>query len=473
MSSLALDRSMAAASSGAGRRFVVRLVLASILIPISFEIGAVRLTPALIVLMLLFPVLVGRLAAGTGGRIKLVDILFFLFIAWATLAIYVNNPSRVVTYIGQQALVVLGGYLVGRTMILNREDFASFVRFATWTVIVSLPFVIYESITDITPILRFVTEYTSFDTFTENTYEPRMGLYRAQWVFTHPIHYGLFCALIFMLALVALRTRVGAFRRWAAGLGVAIACFFSVSSGPVLSLFLQGGLLATYQTSARLFSLPWRAILAGSTVLYVILELASTKSAFVAVSGRLAFNSSTAFYRTLIWRYGTEQVRRTPIFGNGFNYWPRPNWMTSSVDNYWLAMAMSYGLPALVFFALALFIALIAVNRRDFRNDADLDAMRLAWTISLVGFAMIASTVALWNEILIFLLILFGAGQWMITTTPGDAAEAGTEAGDRMSRYTRFPATATPSYRRAELREARRNSGRAPTTAVSQRARNN
>ena len=49
------------------------------------------------------------------------------------------------------------------------------------------------------------------------------------------------------------------------------------------------------------------------------------------------------------------EVGRHPVFGIGLNDWTRPWWRAkmASFDNFWLLQAMRFGLPTLIFLALA------------------------------------------------------------------------------------------------------------------------
>ena len=435
------------AQAGAGmspgtRRMLVRIIIVALLVPLSFELAGFRVTPSLLTMICLFPVLVQRFFSKAVPW-RFPDLMFVLFIFWQALTIFLNNPERFVAWTGQQALLMLAGYFAGRLLVVDREDFISLIRFLAFAAMFSVPFALYEALTDDPIVLRFISDYTPFQSFKPIEYPPRMGLYRAQFVFTHPIHYGLMSALVLVPFYVGMKGQMSSgARTLGAGL-IGVACFLSVSSGAVLSVMLQL-VIFIWHRIAGFFGSAWKVLLISGALIYTVLELASNKSALVAISSRLAFNSGTTYYRTLIWEYGSQQVMRTPIFGNGYNYWPRPVWMlTSSVDNYWLLMAMVHGLPALIFFAGSIFYAFFAVNRNTGQGDEETDRLRLAWTLSLIGFCMSASTVAIWGEIQLLFMLLFGAGFWMIGAlpkAPSEADEAETEAdqGRPRLRYTRF-----------------------------------
>ncbi|SDF16753.1 O-antigen ligase family protein [Limimaricola pyoseonensis] len=445
--------SAAPAAGSAGRRACARLVLVSLVVPVAFEIAGFRLTPSLLVLIALYPMLLMRVLSGR-LRLGLVDLLFVLYVGWLSLSMLVNTPGRFVAYTGQQGLAILGGYMAGRVLVRDRADFAALLRFLFWIVALSLPFALIEALADRPLIIELVRDHTPFSTFVENDYEPRLGLYRAQWVFAHPIHYGVFAMLAFAPVVVGLG--LAPVLRGLAAVLIGAACLLSVSSGPLLALMFQGPLFLWHRLAARRSARPWREIGLSLGGLYLLLDLLSTKNALVAISTRLALDSSTASYREQIWRYGSAQVARTPWLGVGDNYWARPHWMVSaSIDNFWLLLAIVHGLPALVFFGTALGLSLVRINRRELGPDPALQALRLGWTLAMLGCVLVAGTVALWGEILIFVMLMLGAGQWMLNAQPdqGAATPATPNAAPQPDRagpvFTRFPAAAPPAPRPA------------------------
>ena len=384
-------------------RVTLGLLILAVLTPAHATIGGGRLTPYLVLAALVLPFLILRWIA-SGPVLRAPDFLVLALLLWQGLTIARLHPDRVIEFAGQQTLFTLGAYAAGRVLVRSPEDFDALLKLLLTSALISLPFAAYEAVMDVPLILRLLAG-SPFATFAENDYAARLGLYRAQWVFAHPIHYGLFCAFLLSPVLFGL----GWLRpiRWAAAAALSLGCLLSVSSGAVLSVALQIGLALSHRAAAMVGP-PWRIVLSAMTLFYLTVELLSTRSAFTALSTRLALDSHTAEFRTLIWRFGTEQVARTPILGNGYRDWDRPIWMTDSVDNHWLQQAMQHGLPATVLLVAALAAALWQVNR-----GTAPEGMRFGWTLFVAGFAFSASTVAIWGEIQVVFMLLFGAGLWM------------------------------------------------------------
>jgi hypothetical protein len=150
------------------------------------------------------------------------------------------------------------------------------------------------------------------------------------------------------------------------------------------------------------------ATLAGFAL--VALELLSNRGAFKFLAAGLAFNSGSSYNRVLIFQYGGAEVLRHPVFGIGFGDWERPGWMGSSVDNFWLLIALRHGLPSLTLFAFAIYAVLSSLGRL---KTEELDRHRKGLIISLFGFIIGGATVDYWGTIYSYFMFLLGSGLWM------------------------------------------------------------
>src|SRR5690606_26065514 len=104
----------------------------------------------------------------------------------------------------------------------------------------------------------------------------------------------------------------------------------------------------------------WTLIFLGIAALVVFLEIASNRGAVKVLVNLATIDPLTGYYRILIWTFGSEVVAANPVFGIGWHDWARPGWMVSStVDAFWLLMAMMFGLPAVAMLA----YAAIAISR--------------------------------------------------------------------------------------------------------------
>jgi O-antigen ligase len=164
----------------------------------------------------------------------------------------------------------------------------------------------------------------------------------------------------------------------------------------------------------------------------------------------LTLNAQTAWWRVYIWNFGTQNVIDNPVLGLGLNDWVRPEWLTASVDNFWLLIAMRHGLPAILLLVLGLVLHLWRIIRVRDISESD-NKVRIAYLIGFVSLCFVLSTVHAWGAPSVLVMFYFGMGAYLYT----GGARATNEAGmvgppelagpDRQLRYSRFsPRSRTP-----------------------------
>jgi O-antigen ligase len=419
------------------------ITLLALLVPAYFSIGPLALTPSKVLFLITTPILTINLLRGRYGGFIWVDGLIIAHLVWMTLAMMANHPlSRAIEYMGSNTLIIFGGYLTGRATIRSRDDFVGLIRFLALVVVFSLPFAIYESWTSRTTIPRWLAELPGITSHSDVQHPPRLGLYRTQFVFAHPIHYGLFCALCFSQVYVGLAGIWGRFRRLIVSAIIMLCCVFSGSSGPILALAVAIGLVL-WSVTMNWTGMRWKILAWLSIIGYAIIEAASTRFAIYAIVERLSLDPQTAFFRRLQFEFGVAQIKRTPILGVGFNRYPLPFWFnTTSIDNFWLQLAVQFGMPTFLLCAAAFIVAMVSVGRNDFSARPDLLPLRLGWMFSAVAIVLTLATVALWGEMDSIIFLFLGSGIWMsqmVTPVAGISADEPTESPAQAGpRYTRF-----------------------------------
>lgn len=432
---------------GAGRAaqrmpFFAIVAFVSLLIPASFTLGSLLMTPSRLLFVLAIPVLLIKLLNRQYGRVSYIDWLILFHMFWFTLSVFVNASANVaITYVGMNITVLLGGYLAGRASIRDLDQFLGFVRFFGLIVALALPFALYETTTgrlSLAPLFDAIPGVTSIR---DVNYPRRMGLDRVQLVFVHPIHYGFFCSLSVGLFLVSMKGIVGNFRLWAQTAILALMCFLSLSSGPFLSMIIQI-LLILWAYVMRNLKRPWMTLVWLCFGLYAVLEVASNGPALYYIISKVAFNSATANVRRILLDYGIDQVIATPIFGIFKRPWNLPPWMTGSLDNYWLGLAVAYGFPTFASLFFANLLAVVAIARRNFPKGTMLDRARIAWMTTMVSAMLTLGTVFIWSEMASIMFFFFGAGLWMldaeVATEAAIPSEPEREAGRGGPVYSRF-----------------------------------
>ena len=248
-------------------------------------------------------------------------------------------------------------------------------------------------------------------------YEPRLGLFRAQVTFPHPILYGVYCSTAFALAwYTPLARGAGRFVRYFWCTIVFLATFFSVSSGAILSVMLQLMLMGWDWVTKKL-KRRWLILFLIIAFCYVVIDLLSNRTPVTIFISLATFSAHNAWYRIIIWDYGSAEVLRNPLFGIGLREWIRPSWMQStSVDNFWLLTAMRYGFPGVILLGSSFFLILKRVASMDFSNRPSMLACQKAYLMTLIGLFLSICTVHIWTSTFVHVMFLIGAGVWLFTS---------------------------------------------------------
>lgn len=404
------------------------LYLIAVMLPVGFQLGPLYLTLLRILLLVMIIPLTAQLFAGKFGRVIWTDTLFFLYIAWTTIALAHNNPEMVVNNTGAAAIEFLGGYVVARATIRSRSDFVALCRWLAVLIALTIPLAIYESLTDNPVIIRTLRSIPGIRTVGDVQYERRMGLYRAQVFLAHPIHYGLFASTVLSLAYVGLKGAVSPVARLVLSGLVVLAVLLSLSSGALLPMAVQIALIA-WAWLLRNQAKRWWIFVGLVALAWITVDLLSNRSPLTVLLHYATFSAHNATWRMLTFEYGMQNVWGSPIFGIGFKEWFRPYFMhTSSVDNFWLLNAMRYGIPGFLLIATGFGIGLVRVIFRDFRGDAELSRLRLAWVFTFVSLTLTLCTVHVWTTVFSYTFFLYGAGMWFIQAQPASAAQEAPEA---------------------------------------------
>ena len=107
-------------------------------------------------------------------------------------------------------------------------------------------------------------------------------------------------------------------------------------------------------------------------------------------------------------------MRANPIFGIGLNDWARPGWLAGSVDNFWLLMAMRYGVVGFGFLVAGLAFNFYHTVRADLDTEDERNCRR-GYLVGSVSLMFSLATVHIWSQVALFVMFYFGAGAWMYT----------------------------------------------------------
>lgn len=412
---------LTAAPPGAKLALPVTLYLVAVMLPLGFNLGPVYLNLVRLVLLVTVVPFTLHLFAGRYGRILVPDIFFFLFIFWMAVTTSINDPDRVLENVGSTSIEFIGGYVLGRACIRTPDDFIRLTRALVLMVTLTVPVAIYELITNVPLILSVLQRIPGVRTeyIVDNADEMRMGLYRVQAMFPHPIHYGMFCSSAFALCYLGLKGVYSDTKRYLALAVITFCTFTSLSSGALLPIFMQTGLLV-WAVIFRKTEKRWLILTLLFAAMYVALEFLSNRSPIIVIMSYTTFSAWNAYWRALIFEFGIQNVWAHPWFGIGLTAdWVRPRWMgPSSVDNFWLVVAMRYGLPGIILLGVGYLQPLWAVGMRKFDPARPIWGLRRAWLIVFMGMTFSLSSVHVWSTLYSFVFFMFGAGMWFLTSPP-------------------------------------------------------
>lgn len=428
--------------------WIMPLYFCVTLMPIALTVAGLRLTPLRVMLLVLFIPYLLRIFRGATGRITAVDILMMLHAIWIVVALMVVHGPERLPFAGITMVELVGGYLLGRTLVRNGSDYRRMIRLLLYSMIFLFPFALVELFTGRLVIPSVVG--VVFETVHRGASAyGRMGLERVYAVFEHPILFGMFCSLA--IANLFYMARGTSFWRYS-GMVFAIGMtFMSLSSAPLLACGLQIMMILWDKITKG----AWKLFIILGAISYVVVDLLSNRTPITILIETLTFNSGTGWTRIAIFEFGISNVYDNPIFGLGFNDWERPFWLTSSVDNFWLLTTMRYGFVGAGFLVAAFLWHFISLVRAPISDDTT-QRIRTGYTLTLAATCFTMVTVHLWGAVGVFVMFYLGAGAWLYTTPdPGDKAdspdrEASNPEDPGVRRYSRFAPGDRPSLQTSQ-----------------------
>lgn len=434
--------------------WILPLYFVVTLIPMSITIASLRLTPLRVMLLILFIPFVIRLLSGAAGRVRAADMLIMAHAAWITLALMVVHGPEKIPFAGITMVELVGGFFMGRILIRSAADYRRMIWIMVCAMVFLFPFAVIELLTGRMIIPQLID--TVFESFQRaNSARGRMGMERVYGVFEHPILFGMFCSLA--IANLIYLSQDARLLRLVALILATFLTFTSLSSAPLLACGLQGIMLAWDKITKG----AWKTFMTLGVIGYVGVDLASNRTPITILIDTLTFDANTGWTRIAIFNYGIENAIAHPIFGIGFNDWVRPNWLTGSVDNFWLLNAMRFGFVGAAFLVFAFVFHLLAILRAPL-EDPDEKRLRVGYLIALSAACFTLFTVHVWGAVGVFVMFYLGAGGWFYTRDGADpapeetaiSASAQTERRDQFTRFGAKTPTPVPTSQHAFTRHA-------------------
>ncbi|WP_165853531.1 O-antigen ligase family protein [Aurantiacibacter aquimixticola] len=322
---------------------------------------------------------------------------------WICAAMFVSSDTQqAITASLAHIVDVAIAYFLSRAIFRNIGDLRAFLLLMLPGLLIVGTIIMVEAITHTHIIQGIFSELTGHPV--QYGSSPRFGLMRAQGPFPHPILAGIFFVSFLPLYWLAGYKKIPRM----SGSFAALTSFFSVSSATLLGLVASIGLLVYSWMTKRVANITWPLFFFAASIVIFVAELGTKSGTFSLFVRFASLNSMGAYNRILIWDYGTENVARNPWFGIGYADWVRPDWMSASMDNYWLLLAVRFGLPASILVAVAVLIGISSLMQRSIDNSvADADVLR-GVAISLGVFALGLASVSLWLAVQVWFFALLG-----------------------------------------------------------------
>lgn len=329
-------------------------------------VGTVKLSPAFVVAMLLFPLLM------FGGRLRWVwpDFLVIAMFASFFISTALTSPiERTIESLGRIVLMSSVPYMAGRYIMQDMRRMRRTIGLLVALVAVCGVFAIPES------LARFNIHSVLWDVPYRPHKDLRMGLTRAHSWTSHTIMFGLCCAILMPMILVSAKLKMNAVGRWAwlKFFAVGTGCFLSFSTGAwgpaAISIALVIWDFYAPLKQKSLWLVTYTVTIGG----YFLLEFASGRPLMRILMMELHLSSPDAwYYRWRLyervyavmpghWWMGHGQA--TPeAFTQGFQ---------SSIDNNFLVILLHYGRVGLILWC-AVAIAMIVYGGKAVwvRTDA-------------------------------------------------------------------------------------------------------
>ncbi len=381
--------------------------------PFVINLGTLHLTPyRLFLFAMFFPAVIGWMFSKAGAK-RTADYYIIAYTIWVQIAIVGADGFDVsIEPIGIAAIESMGAYFLGRTFIRSQYQFRSFIKTFLFVLVCLLPLAIAEALTRRTIALDLMGKILKTLPGAQLDNPGRLGMRRAQVTFEHPILYGLYATYGFSLATYGLERGLVSVKSGFRGVLAAFCVFFSLSTGAFLVVATQI-LLSGWEIFTRTVKSRWKIIISGFVIVFVTIDVLSDRTPFQVFISYLTFDQSTSYYRVLIFRYGMEQIWRTPVFGIGFTGdWERPFYMQASMDNYWLLLAVRHGIMAFVLFLVAVIYILRDIGRAQLHTQ-ELKNIRYAWMFCIISMFVGICTVHLWGATYVLFMFMLGAGMWL------------------------------------------------------------
>jgi len=396
------------------------------LLPTYFDVELVSGTPELYFWSAaLIPILLAWVLRGFEGySLHWMDLVILGYLLSIFYGQWVNSDyKQAQKLLFNNLMAIFFPYLLVRAFCEDRETLIKMIRMMTFlgafiAVFNAIEFRIFTNYFD--EILRRL--WPSSVMWDIGMVLSRWGFKRALGPFSHPISAGYFFSLITPLAIwcyyqsLYRNKKIGRLVIFLNVLGLIVA----ISRAPMLGFFM-GLVIIYYGWSLNKAAIMSIVLLVSAVVLMVavpkFIEYASVTRATAESE-----DQRNVAYRKEMWEAYTEVVLERPFRGWGRFSVPAVKGMTS-IDSEYLGVALTSGLPALVFYLLFLFGMLYRLLRFAGRGAHDDPRVRLAWCLIAGWVSAIFSQATVYSgaQTVQYLYMLGAVGQVLILSTRSHA----------------------------------------------------
>lgn len=373
---------------------------------VEFTLGTWVLFPYRTFLICCLPLIFREIV---NNRVKLgyVDIIVGAMLYWILFALIITEGFAKAIANGGASVIDIGlAYFLARCTLTSSDHVDRFLRAVAPGYLIAGCSIVVETVSGqyiIRPLFAKIFGSTGPNNLLILT-SARLGLLRGNGPFAHPILGGLQLASLlplYVFSRLPQATRI-------MGIVAALLSIATLSSSAVLSLIIAVMLIAYEYGTVITSTLTWRRMLYTLFIMVFVLQIFTKGGVMGIVVNFLTFDKWTAYYRMLIWQYGSITVIKHPWVGIGFEDWERPSWMAPSIDNYWLYIAINYGIPeALARFFIPIFAAALASVAMIGHAVRDRRAV-LGFTIAISILTLMGFTVSYWGVTQTWYFFLLG-----------------------------------------------------------------
>lgn len=410
-------------------KFIPPIFIVTLFVPLRLDIATVSIYPSRLLLVVVFLPLLLRWLRSRDLSGRFADSLVITHALWGALAIAVVHGFDRIQAIGIYPIEVIGCYLIGRMTVRDADTFQRICRLLFTLTALTIPLAVIEALTNRNIILDLLGPYG-----VDRVYAGmRLGFHRAQVLFAHAILFGIVTGGSLSLAYYVVAYKKPPPLRVLAAMVPMVAGFFSLSSAALSVMTSQMALIAWDKVTGRTRN-KWLILGLLFVIAYVVVDILSNRTPVEVFASYFTLSRGTAYTRIYQWDYSIDDVMRNWVFGIGFNSWDRPFWLVGSIDNFWLATALRYGVPTVVLLLVAVVLIVKEVMSWEVVDERTRQ-FRTGYFVLIVTFAFAAVTVHLWSETFYLFMFFLGCRTWIGAEV--GVAEKASSAPERPMGYTR------------------------------------